>query len=95
VSALAAKHQLLEQQIAEQKSLMSKLTSASADEKKEIMARLRKLGEEMKPSPTPATTPAPSPSPALTSQKRTSSNPQLDEKLRKEKERLDKELENH
>ena len=95
VSALAAKQQLLEQQITEQKSLMTQLTSASADEKKEIMARLRKLGEEMKPSPPPTATPAPSPSPTLTSQRRASSNPQLDEKLRKERERLDKELENH
>jgi RNA-binding protein 26 len=94
-SALAAKQQLLEQQIAEQKSLMTQLTSASAEEKKKIMTRLRKLGEEMKPSPSPAATPVPSPSPGLTSQKRTNSNPQLDEKLRKEKERLDKELENH
>jgi len=90
-SALAAKQQLLEQHIAEQKSLMTQLTSASTDEKKEIMARLRKLGEEMKPS----TLSAPSPSPALASQRRTSLNPQLDEHERKEKERLDKELEYH
>jgi RNA-binding protein 26 len=94
-SALAAKQQLLEQQITEQKSLMTQLTSASAEEKKEIMARLRKLGEEMKPSQSPVATPAPSPAPGLTNQKRASSNPLLDEKLRKEKERLDKELENH
>jgi RNA-binding protein 26 len=94
-SALAAKQQLLEQQIAEQKSLMTQLVSASAEEKKEIMARLRKLGEEMKPSASPAATPAPSPSPTLTSQRRGSSNPQLDERQRKERERLDKELENH
>ena len=40
---------LLEQQIAEQKSLMVSLDSASTDEKKNIMARLRKLGEEMTP----------------------------------------------
>ena len=95
VSALAAKQQLLEQQIAEQKSLMVQLMSASADEKKEIMARLRKLGEEMKPPPSPAATPVPSPSAALTSQKRAISNPQSDEQERKERERLDKELEYH
>jgi RNA-binding protein 26 len=94
-SALAAKQQLLEQQIAEQKSLMTQLTSASAGEKKEIMARLRKLGEEMKPSPSPAATPAPSLSLASTIQRRASSNPQADEQERKERERLDKELEYH
>jgi len=94
-SALAAKQQLLEQQIAEQKSLMTQLTSASSEEKKHIMTRLRKLGEEMKPSASPAATPAPSPSPVLTSQKRSGSNPHSDEKQRREKERLDKELENH
>lgn len=51
-TALAAKQQLLEKQIAEQKSLMDSLATASAEEKKTIMARLRKLGEEMKPSDT-------------------------------------------
>jgi len=40
--------------IGEQKALMSRLGTASAEEK-EIMARLRKLGEDMKaPTPGPA-----------------------------------------
>ncbi|KAL0950899.1 hypothetical protein HGRIS_007658 [Hohenbuehelia grisea] len=87
VSALAAKQQLLEQQIAEQKSLMASLATASPEEKKTVMARLRKLGEEMsaKSSSSPGT-PAPpaggkTPPPAETDQER------------KERERLDKELE--
>ncbi|KAJ7071273.1 hypothetical protein C8F01DRAFT_1109822 [Mycena amicta] len=50
-TALAAKQQLLEKQIAEQKALMASLAAASADEKKEIMAKLRKLGEEMTADP--------------------------------------------
>jgi RNA-binding protein 26 len=94
-SALAAKQQLLEQQITEQKSLMNQLASVSADEKKNIMARLRKLGEEMKSSPSPVVTPVPSPSPVLTTHSRSSSSQHLEEKQRREKERLDKELENH
>ncbi|KAF8624810.1 hypothetical protein AX15_005697 [Amanita polypyramis BW_CC] len=47
-AVLAAKQKLLEQQIAEQKTLMARLDTASPEEKKEIMMRLRKLGEEMK-----------------------------------------------
>lgn len=40
--------------IAEQKALMSRLGTATAEEKKEIMAKLRKLGEDMKtPAPAP------------------------------------------
>lgn len=39
--------------IAEQKALMSQLGAATAEEKKEIMTKLRKLGEDMK-APTPA-----------------------------------------
>lgn len=77
-SALAAKQQLLEQQIAEQKSLMSQLDSASANEKKQIMARLRKLGEEMKPASSPAPTPTPLPATALTNQRRAGSSPRSD-----------------
>ncbi|KAG0697156.1 hypothetical protein DFH29DRAFT_991492 [Suillus ampliporus] len=90
VSELAAKQKLLEQQIAEQKSLMTSLETASAEEKKGILARLRKLGEEMTPSsvPSPSATPAKvhSPAPALTTQ---------NDHERKERERLDKELELH
>ncbi|KAG2023743.1 RRM domain-containing protein [Coprinopsis cinerea AmutBmut pab1-1] len=55
-AALAAKQELLEKQIAEQKALMNELTGATAERKKEIMARLRKLNEEMttaKDTPTP------------------------------------------
>lgn len=88
-STLAVKQKLLEQQIAEQKSLMAKLSTASPEEKKEIMTRLRKLGEEMKPLSA-----GPSPSPASTSPappKR--SSPRIDEQERMERERLDKELE--
>ncbi|KAJ7275291.1 hypothetical protein B0H12DRAFT_1215141 [Mycena haematopus] len=78
-TALAAKQQLLEKQIAEQKALMAKLSSASPEEKKEIMGRLRKLGEEMTPTPAAApTTPVVKEDPE-----------------KKERERLDKELELH
>lgn len=58
-TALAAKQRLLEKQIAEQKSLMNSLDTASQEEKKEIMARLRKLGEEMKGPVPSSSTPAP------------------------------------
>lgn len=87
-TALATKQQLLEQQIAEQKSLMASLTTASADEKKQIMMRLRKLGEEMKPTSS-------APSPDLPNNARIESTPQADDHERKIKERLDKELELH
>ncbi|KAG5719343.1 hypothetical protein E4T56_gene13301 [Termitomyces sp. T112] len=76
-SALAAKQHLLEQQIAEQKSLMASLDKASPEEKKTIMARLRKLGEEMHPSTEPPTSKV--------------TNGVLDLE-KKERERLDKEL---
>ncbi|KAF7310699.1 hypothetical protein HMN09_00612800 [Mycena chlorophos] len=51
-TALAVKQQLLEKQIAEQKALMASLTTAPPDERKEIMAKLRKLGDEMTGSKT-------------------------------------------
>lgn len=89
VASLAAKQKLLEEQIAEQKSLMTQLGTTSGDEKKQIMARLRKLGEEMKPATSPAPTATPTPSPAIP---RPSAQ---DEHERRERERLDKELENH
>ncbi|RPD81799.1 hypothetical protein L226DRAFT_7819 [Lentinus tigrinus ALCF2SS1-7] len=95
-AALAAKQKLLEQQIAEQKSLMAKLSTASPEEKKEIMARLRKLGEEMKPSAT-ASSQSPPPPPASTSapapSRRSVSGTRTEEQERAERERLDKELE--
>jgi RNA-binding protein 26 len=93
-TALATKQQLLERQIAEQKSLMSSLATASADEKKQIMARLRKLVEEMKPSPSPTPTNS-SASPDLPNNTRMESTPQANDHERKIKERLDKELELH
>ncbi|KAI0085645.1 hypothetical protein BDY19DRAFT_964935 [Irpex rosettiformis] len=90
-ASLAAKHQLLEQQIAEQKSLMTLLASATGDEKKQIMTRLRKLNEEMKPKPE-SSVPSSSAAPG-----RSSSGPTLrtDVHEAKERERLDKELELH
>ena len=97
LSALAEKQQQLEQTIAEQKSLMASLNTASAEEKKNIMARLRKLGEEM-------TKLAPStPAAAATSSSSSTSNivaakkpaDKLTEHEKKERERLDKELEMH
>ncbi|KAH9950510.1 hypothetical protein B0H21DRAFT_723637 [Amylocystis lapponica] len=99
-SALAAKQKLLEQQIAEQKSLMSLLATASAQEKKDIMARLRKLGEEMKPSAVKAQSPPPvsssSPAPAATTTKPPRGiTPRSEDKERLERERLDRELELH
>ncbi|KAJ2920390.1 hypothetical protein MD484_g46, partial [Candolleomyces efflorescens] len=56
-SALAAKQELLEKQISEQKTLMASLSTATAEEKKDIMARLRKLNEEMKAGSSSAPTP--------------------------------------
>nr|VWP00609.1 Ras-like protein Rab7 [Ganoderma boninense] len=97
-AALAAKQKLLEQQIAEQKTLMSKLSSASPEEKKEIMARLRKLGEEMKPSSTPAALSSSQSHPAgsvSASQKRAVSTSRTEDQERAERERLDKELDLH
>ncbi|KAI0724356.1 hypothetical protein C8T65DRAFT_563486 [Cerioporus squamosus] len=87
-AALAAKQKLLEQQIAEQKTLMGKLSTASPEEKKEIMARLRKLGEEMKPSATTTSSQSPPPAASTSAPAR-----QNEEQERAERERLDKELE--
>jgi RNA-binding protein 26 len=86
-SALAARQKLLEQQIAEQKVLMDKLNTASAEEKKDIFAQLRKLGQEIK---------ATSSQPAFSPPKKPSSSiPQTEDREAKERERLDKELEMH
>ena len=87
VSALAAKQRLLEQQIAEQKRLMGLLETASPDEKKQLMYRLRQLGEEMKPSSSSSSPPV--------AEKPLPSTPQPEHREIKEKERLDKELELH
>ncbi|KAH9937502.1 uncharacterized protein B0H18DRAFT_970925 [Fomitopsis serialis] len=96
-AALAAKQKLLEQQIAEQKSLMAQLSTTSGEEKKTIMTRLRKLGEEMKPSSSTPQTPPPTSStpPAPAIKKARSATPSVEDKLRLERERLDKELELH
>jgi RNA-binding protein 26 len=83
-SALAARQKLLEEQIAEQKVLMEKLNTASADEKKDIFAQLRKLGQEIKATAT--VSPPKKPSSSMT---------QPEDREAKERERLDKELELH
>lgn len=92
-AALAAKQKLLEQQIAEQKALMSKLSTAPPKEKKEIMTRLRKLGEEMKPSTPAAVSSSSQSASSSASQKRIASASRTEEQERAERERLDKELE--
>ncbi|KAG8220113.1 hypothetical protein J3R82DRAFT_1133 [Butyriboletus roseoflavus] len=92
---LAAKQKLLEEQIAEQKSLMASLTTASGDEKKTIMAHLRKLGEEMKPPASPTSISGEAPShPTSTTQRPAGSTEQFSQHD-KERERLDKELDLH
>ena len=84
-SELAARQKLLEQQIAEQKTLMEKLNTASADEKKDIFAQLRKLGQEIKVTS----------SQTLVSPSKKPSSTQPEDREAKERERLDKELELH
>jgi len=97
LSALAEKQQQLEQTIAEQKLLMASLDTASAEEKKNIMARLRKLGEEMTklaPStPAAAASSSGSSTSNLLAVKKPTDKLTVHEK--KERERLDKELEMH
>jgi len=66
---------------------MEKLGTASAEEKKEIFAQLRKLGQEIKATSSPAA--------ASPSKKPSSSVPQPEDREAKERERLDKELELH
>ncbi|KAF5312651.1 hypothetical protein D9619_003316 [Psilocybe cf. subviscida] len=94
VSALALKQQLLEQKITEQKTLMASLDTASPLEKKTIMARLRKLGDEMT-NLTSTPTPAPSSNGQGAAAKKAPITEGLTEQERKERERLDKELEQH
>jgi len=86
-SALAAKQRQLEQQIAEQKSLMTSLDTATPEDKKNIMSRLRRLGEEMR------TTSTTSPSVSQTSLE--PPVPTADNKEKRVRDRLDKELELH
>jgi RNA-binding protein 26 len=86
VSALAAKQRLLELQIAEQKSLMAKLSTSNSVERKEIMSRLRNLGEEMtSPTATVLTTDSTASAPAAST----------DDSQQQQRERLDRELEIH
>jgi RNA-binding protein 26 len=66
---------------------MASLATASPEEKKTIMVRLRKLGEEMNPTIMS--------SPATTNKKLGPSSSQNVDHERKERERLDKELEMH
>ncbi|KAF8640345.1 hypothetical protein AX17_000017 [Amanita inopinata Kibby_2008] len=97
-AALAAKQKLLEQQIAEQKSLMASLDTASPEEKKGIMARLRKLGEEMKKpseSITTGSSAAASTSSPAANRVQRSTSAHAEDRERIMRERLDKELEMH
>ncbi|KAF8527861.1 hypothetical protein BU17DRAFT_38588 [Hysterangium stoloniferum] len=86
-AALAARQQLLERQISEQKVLMSRLSIATTpEEKQEIMTRIRDIQKGMTPSTTPIT-------PQVPSSK--SKNGKGGSKALSEKEMLDKELELH
>ena len=95
LSALAAKQQHLQETINEQKTLMTSLETASADQKKDIMAKLRKLGEEMTNLAAAASS-APETTVGLPTVGRKSGFDKITEHDRKERERLDKELDmNH
>ena len=99
LSALAAKQHRLEETINEQKTLMASLETASTDQKKDIMAKLRKLGEEMTSltvaaSSTPETTVGAGT--VVSNSGKKSGFDKVTEHERKERERLDKELDmNH
>ncbi|KAF8807181.1 hypothetical protein BYT27DRAFT_7137640 [Phlegmacium glaucopus] len=101
LSALAAKQHRLEETINEQKTLMASLETASADQKKDIMAKLRKLGEEMTnltvaASSTPETTSGTGGGTVPPNSGKKSGFDKMTEHERKEKERLDQELDmNH
>ncbi|KAH9487162.1 RNA-binding protein 27 [Psilocybe cubensis] len=96
--AIEEKRQQLEQTIAEQNALIASYSTAPADEKKGIMARLRKIDEEMKALkesissslPPAASTSASSSSTAAASAKKSVNTTADRERL--ERERLDKEL---
>lgn len=95
LSALAEKQHRLQETIDEQKTLMASLETASADQKKDIMAKLRKLGEEMKgltaaASSTPETTVGAGG--LLSTAGKKSGFDKLTEHEKKERERLDNEL---
>ncbi|ESK98423.1 ccch zinc finger and rrm domain-containing protein [Moniliophthora roreri MCA 2997] len=86
-SLIAAKQQRLEQLISEQKSQMDLLGKASAEEKKEIMGRLRTLDEEMKSISNSISAVNKTQSPSLTAAPK--------DKEQQERDRLDKELDLH
>ena len=95
LSALAAKQHRLQETIDEQKMLMASLETASADQKKDIMAKLRKLGKEMKSLTATASSTAETTVGAdglLSTAGKKSGFDKLTEHERKERERLDKEL---
>jgi RNA-binding protein 26 len=95
LSALAAKQHRLQETIQEQKTLMASLETASADQKKDIMAKLRKLGEEMKSLTSAASSTPESTVDAgglLPTSGKKSGFDKMTEHERMERERLDKEL---
>lgn len=81
VSTPTPKSQILERQIAEQKALFARLVTATGEEKAEIKAQIKKLGEEMK-----SMTAGPSTSKPQTS---------VDDRAKQERDRLDRELDMH
>src|SRR5882757_7084947 len=91
LSALAAKQHRLQETINEQKTLMASLETASANQKKDIMAKLRKLGEEMTSLAAPPSL-APETTIGLQPGGKKSGFDKMTEHERKERERLDKEL---
>ncbi|VDB84501.1 unnamed protein product [Peniophora sp. CBMAI 1063] len=92
-SALAAKQQILEMQIAEQKSLMERLKTASVEEKKDIFGRLRELGKEIETTKTGSTTAPPLSASSTRTKSPTLGAPTADEQAKREM--LDKELDLH
>lgn len=95
LSALAAKQHRLQETIHEQKTLMASLETASADQKKDIMAKLRKLGEEMKSLTAAASSTSETTIGAgglLPTPGKKSGFDKMTEHERRERERLDKEL---
>ncbi|KZV77625.1 hypothetical protein PENSPDRAFT_746751 [Peniophora sp. CONT] len=92
-SALAAKQQKLETQIAEQKALMERLKTASAEEKKEVFGRLRELGKEIEATKTGSTTAAATPAPQT--RKASPATDAITAEEQAKRDLLDKELELH
>ncbi|KDQ19836.1 hypothetical protein BOTBODRAFT_62234 [Botryobasidium botryosum FD-172 SS1] len=82
-AATPSKAQLLERQIAEQKALFARLSTATGEEKTTLKAQIKKLGEEMKAVTVSASTPKAPPAVSV------------DERAKQERERLDRELDIH